>query len=398
MRNTLILTVAQTLWLAIIPISISAQSGSKTPKSDLKKKEAYDAYLKKDYGKAANLWTEQMKMLKEECSDCDSAYVDALIQMSKCQFRQNKTELAISTLQQAASVYGEKFGRDKETYAIILDNMALYMNVLEKYSEAAVKVDTAIQIYSSIPDKAVSEDFAVVLEHAAEANFYNKDYGKATTYEIRALNMLKQIYGEHSQNYLDELPYLQKYFQESGNGNKAKQIEAKLEKLTNEFKDGVVDLPDFVDINTKEDARKHRYDMLRFSKYYLAKGLPLGAQGAGILKFMLQWSTATDEVTITIGKNEAKLMSDEKSSAYFFAYVAACCIHGLEWRERYLTHDSFRQIMVDVLNYYYRNRKYTGEVKYLEKYIKAYEKDKDSLFKLLDKNYPEPEGKQVSEK
>lgn len=392
MRNTVILTIVLALAFTLVPVSISAQN-YKTPKSEQKKKEAFDAYIQKDYGKAADLWTEQIKALKEECSDCDSDYVNSLIQLGKCQFRNSKTELAVATLKKAACIFGEKFGKDKETYAIILDNMAFYLNVLEKYSEAAVKVDTAIQIYSSLPDKAVSYDFAAVLEHAAEANFYIKDYAKATTYEIRALNLLKQIYGEHSQEYLDELPYLQKYFEASGSEAKAKQIEAKLERLTKEFKDGVVDLPDFAEIKTAEDARKHRYDMLRFSKYYLDRGIVTGAQGAGIVKFLLQWSTATDEVTITIGKNEAELVNDEKSTPYFFAYVAACCKYGLESRERYLTRDSFQQIMVDVLNFYYRNRKYTGKIKYLEKYIKAYEKDKDSLSLLLDKNYPEPDGK-----
>lgn len=44
--------------------------------------------------------------------------------------------------------------------------------------------------------------------------------------------------------------------------------------------------------------------------------------------------------------------------------------------------------MVDVLNYYQANKQYTGEVKYLEQYIKAYKKGREKLEALLEKNFP----------
>lgn len=44
--------------------------------------------------------------------------------------------------------------------------------------------------------------------------------------------------------------------------------------------------------------------------------------------------------------------------------------------------------MIDMLNFYLGNRDLTGEVKYLEKYINVYNKDKNKFYEMIEKNFP----------
>ena len=43
--------------------------------------------------------------------------------------------------------------------------------------------------------------------------------------------------------------------------------------------------------------------------------------------------------------------------------------------------------MISMLNHYIANKKFTGEVAYLEKYLKAHEKGRDKLIEMLRKSY-----------
>ena len=48
----------------------------------------------------------------------------------------------------------------------------------------------------------------------------------------------------------------------------------------------------------------------------------------------------------------------------------------------------FIHAMVAVLNHYLNNKDLTGEVSYLEKYVKLYKKDEEKMYDLLKKNFP----------
>ena len=102
----------------------------------------------------------------------------------------------------------------------------------------------------------------------------------------------------------------------------------------------------------------------------------------------MNWSEATEDSHVVIGETEAKLMSHEKSMVYFVAYIAGCSKYALSTGEADFSLNTFKEAMVDVLNYYQANKQYTGEVKYLEQYIKAYKKGREKLEALLEKNFP----------
>jgi hypothetical protein len=68
--------------------------------------------------------------------------------------------------------------------------------------------------------------------------------------------------------------------------------------------------------------------------------------------------------------------------------MASCSLYALKTGKSEFSLDTFENAMVDVLNFYVANKQYTGEVKYLEKYLEAYKKDRKNLDALLKKNFP----------
>ena len=51
-----------------------------------------------------------------------------------------------------------------------------------------------------------------------------------------------------------------------------------------------------------------------------------------------------------------------------------------------------------MLNHYISNKKLTGEVKVLEKYLSLYNKDKQKMFDLIRKNFPKDDTKDKKKK
>ena len=93
-------------------------------------------------------------------------------------------------------------------------------------------------------------------------------------------------------------------------------------------------------------------------------------------------------VHIMFGKNEAKLLEKEKSIPYSVSYLAGCCQYAINNKQADFTLDMFMHAMIATINYYVANKDLTGEVPYLEKYVKLYKKEPDKMFELLKKNFP----------
>ena len=221
--------------------------------------------------------------------------------------------------------------------------------------------------------------------HMAEASHYIDQTSEAIKYEIRALNIIKKICGEHSDEYLEELPYLHKYYTAVNDEKNAKQVEDKIARLNKEKEEGIVDLPEPIIFKSAEECREHNSDAFECIKYYLTHKVsaPQIDQAA---RYILNWSEASADVTINIGKEMAPLAS-EKNPAYLVAYIASCSYVCLTENMKELDEQHFIQAIDILLQFYKPNSQLTGKVDLLENYLKLQEKGK--LEKTLRKVFAE---------
>ena len=227
-------------------------------------------------------------------------------------------------------------------------------------------------------------DLANILIHIAENYDENGQPQEAIKYDLRALHLLKNIVGEHSDHYIKELEYLQKYYDHAGDTDNAKKTKEHAERLSEEKKQGYVDLPEPVEFKTVEICREHNDDALRCIAYYLTHMLsaPNMNQAA---QYIINWSTATEDVNIIIGEKLGKLATSQESIPYLTAFIAASSYYSLTEHVKQLDEPLFVKSVKALLQFYEPNRKLTGKVEVLEDYLKLQEKGK--LEKQLHKDF-----------
>ncbi|SFG23070.1 lipopolysaccharide assembly protein LapB [Prevotella sp. KH2C16] len=367
--------------LIMMPSAVQAQS-AKAAKLDSIANKLFD---EENYGKSLEIRQKHLAALKEEVGEGDSTYIASLIQLGKCYYRTKQLDQALKTAQQVVDLYGKHINTTDKTYAFALDNLALYQSAAEKYPEGLANAQKALAVYQNFHEN--DRDMAVIQLHVAELAHFSGDNNKAIHHELLALNILKNLYGEHSNQYIEEAEYLCKYYEENGDKAKAKELAERLETLKKETEDGELDLPQPVEFTSAAVAHAHNRDAARCIEYLLNHYIT-DPKINDAASYIMNWSQATGDSHVVIGENEAKLMNNEKSMAYFVAYIAGCSKYALATGKADFSLDTFKDAMVDVLNYYQANKQYTGEVKYLEQYIKAHDKSREKLDALLEKNFP----------
>ena len=286
-------------------------------------------------------------------------------------------------IEKAANLYATNVSNNDALYAYYLDNLSLYQLSVNDYVKAAENCRKALTIYEKLGRN--DYDLAVILMHMAEASHYIDQTSEAIKYELRSLNIIKKICGEHSDEYLEELPYLHKYYTAVNDEKNAKLVEDKIARLNKEKEEGIVDLPEPIIFKSAEECREHNSDAFECIKYYLTHKVsaPQIDQAA---RYILNWSEASADVTINIGKEMAPLAS-EKNPAYLVAYIASCCYVCLTENMKELDEQHFIQAIDILLQFYKPNSQLTGKVDLLENYLKLQEKGK--LEKTLRKVFAE---------
>ena len=320
------------------------------------------------------------------CSD--SSYVSIQTFLGKSYFR-TKRPLDAAKAADKACRRLEKMGwNDCLLYADMLDNAGLYYLSAKQNDIGLERSKKALGVISTIPDAAVSNDMSVILQHIAEGSFFTGKYDDAIIYEIRALNIIEKIYGKHSKEYIDELSYLSEYYRAAKEDAKADDNDAEIKSLQAEYDNGMRDLPDADnrDFSSAEECHKYKYEVYRCADYVLTHSVRSKYINQ-CLKYMMIWTIATDEVSVTFDKNEAKLVEKDNTKPYFVAYLAACIKYALDKNDSTFSQDMYIEAITSMLNYYINNRDLTGKVAYMEKYIALYDKGEEKLFDALRKNY-----------
>ena len=335
--------------------------------------------------------TRQQLIASLNPGDNDSLHAFSLVQIARCLSREELADSAATVGKQALRVYSRAFGTQSMDYAIIADNVSFYLLQAKRYQEAVSYSEKALAVINSVPDLTGSYvDESIILVHAAEN--YNA-VGRnplAIACELRALKLMSDIYGEHSDTYIDELQFLSKFFADNGDKEKAGQTDDTITRLRKEKKDAggdVLDIPATVKMDSPREAERYRWATLRACDYYLSHYITADhmAEAASLIA---QWVTVTDEVTVTLDSSLLDLGNNQQQSlAYLPAFLAGCCRYALQSGEKDFSWNMYGTAMADLLNFYNANAPYTGKVDSLEKLIAAYAKNRDQFVDNLKQLY-----------
>ncbi len=376
-------------FLAVLQaFSVMAQTDSMP--SDAELGNFLAAYNDEAYSKAIALGNSISERLSKSNNPyADSVYNVVQLYIGKSYFRLEKPLEAARTAYNAVKKLREMGVGESMQCSIMLDNAGMYYTSAEKVDSGLQCSLEALQIINRYPDKAVTTDMQSTLMHIAESYYYAGKYQEAIIYEIRALSVLEKLNGRYSKEYMDEMQYLTEYYRKAGQEKKASDNEAELQKIQDGYDDGQRDLPDadLRDLSSAAECHRYNYEAYRCADYLLSHRLT-SAYFSQCFKYLLMWSVASSDITVSIGENEAKNFSSDKSKPYFAAYLAGCTKYALENNEKTFTPEMFNNAMIDMLNFYLGNRDLTGEVKYLEKYINVYNKDKNKFYEMIEKNFP----------
>lgn len=326
----------------------------------------------KRYDDAIKAKERELVILKSLYGETDSTYIKQFAFSAKLYYRNKQLAEAANVIEKAANLYAANVSNSDAMYACYLDNLSLYQLSINDYVKAAENCRKALTIYEKLGRN--DYDLAVILMHMAEASHYIDQTSEAIKYEIRALIIIKKVYGEHSDEYLDELPYLHKYYTAINDEKNSKQVEDEIARLNKEKEEGIVDLPEPIIFKSAEDCREHNGDAFKCIEYYLTHKVS-APQINLAARYILNWSEASGDVNITIGKEIAPLAS-EKNPAYLVAYIASCSYVCLTENIKELDEEHFIQAIDILLQFYKPNSQLTGKVDLLENYLKLQEKGK----------------------
>lgn len=315
----------------------------------------------------------ELTILKTLYGETDSTYIRQLAFCAKLYYRNKEPKEAANIVEKAAQLYAANVSNSNDLYAFYLDNLSLYQISIQEYGKAKDNCRKALTIYEKLKRK--DHDLAVILMHMAESSHYAGETSEAVKYELRALNVLSNVYGKHSAEYLEELPYLQKYYEALGDKKNAEKVEESYNRLQKEKKEGYVDLPEPVDFNSEETCREHNDDAMMCISYYLTHKLSAPQMDeAG--QYIIKWSTASGDVMINMNKEFSDLIGTRKSMPYFVAYLAAYSYYCLTNNTKELNEQQFMNAIDVLLQFYEPNRELTGNVELLDKYLKLQKKGK----------------------
>ncbi len=334
----------------------------------------------KRYDDALTVKQREVDILKQLRGEKDSIYLINKAFLGKLYYRLGKAEEAAKITTEAAEEYGEYVSNKDENYAFFLDNASIYWASVNDFSKAKELSRCSLTVYEKLGRQ--NFDLANILIHMAENCDGNGQPQEAIKYDLLALNLLKKTIGEHSDNYIEELGYLQKYYEHAGDTNNAKKAKEHAERLAEEKEQGYVDLPEIVEFKTAEICREHNDDALRCIAYYLTHMLsaPNMNQAA---QYIMNWSIATADITIVIGEKLSKLATSQETMPYLTAFIAASSYYSLTEHVKQLDEPLFVKAITALLKFYEPNRKLTGKVEVLEDYLNLQEKGKleDQLHK-----------------
>ena len=303
-----------------------------------------------------NKWLDDRLQAKGEQ---DSLYMLRTALLAKAYFRDQQIDQAIGSIDKAINLYG-KYKSDKDTlYAFYLDNKALYLNAKKDYKAALPLVRKALDIYEPLHKRDF--DMAMILIHMAEACHYNDLHQDAIRYELRGLDLYKELFGEETETYLEELSYLKHYYEGAGETQKVRQVETQMNQLAAKIKekDNGVKYAQFA---SAEECREHNADALAAAKTYLSGRID-EQKSVKAAAYVMGWTQASPDINLVIADENMYYLGNQWQ---MLAYFCGCTVYALEQQQKDFSPEMHIAAMKRTLEHYKANRQLTGIVAEME--------------------------------
>lgn len=358
---------------------------------------AMEALRSDDYQKSLDIWNsltpliaaEREHVKGEALRDIDSLGISNLTMRARCLSRLKENKKAIALAEEAISTWRSLRDTTSCYYAILLDNYATFLE-RDNQSQRSLEIGKkALDIYSA---HLVNDfDKALILIHIAESCHELGMYADAIRYELQGLSIFNKEYGEHSEEYRGELEWLGKYYAAAGQQKKADEVDERLERLEDEAKQGYGDIPDPINFEDSTECTAHMKDALRCAEYYMSHKLQAHDMGeAG--QWLMNWVINSKDISVVHDDDVENLMAgDDITSLCAIAYFAGCTKYSIDNEDPNFSIGMYHAGVVALINFYLNHDDiYTGKHKiaFLDKYVKAYEKDGiDGVYSIADKNF-----------
>ena len=157
--------------------------------------------------------------------------------------------------------------------------------------------------------------------------------------------------------------------------------------MTKMYKTHELNVPSIKEIETAEGCRQHRDDALRLAKWYLEQPVnPDDIIQKQVMQFLVVWMTNTDEFSFTVSSNAVSGHVE-----LFAAYMAAMTEHAIEFNVKETDEAMHCEVMLQVIDYYKRNKDVLGTVNSMEKYV---DMDGATLRNTLAEEYKNAQNQQ----
>ena len=157
--------------------------------------------------------------------------------------------------------------------------------------------------------------------------------------------------------------------------------------MTKLFKTHEMNIPSVKEIGTAEGCRQHRGDALRLAKWYLEQPANLNdVTQKQVMQFLVVWMTNTDEFSFVVSSNAVSGHVE-----LFAAHMAAMTEHAIEFNVKKTDEAMYCEVMLQVLDYYKRNKDVLGTVESMEKYLNM---DGPTLRNTLAQEYQKAQNQQ----
>lgn len=344
------------LLTGFMPVSAQTMSERQAAKMD---SMAVALFKGGNFKKSIELMNKWLADRLQTKGEQDSLYIQRTALLAKAYFRDQQTDQAIGSIDKAINLYG-KYKSDKDTlYAFYLDNKALYLNAKEDYKAALPLVRKALDIYEPLHRR--DYDMAMILIHMAEACHFNDIHQDAIRYELRGLDIYKELFGEASEPYVSELNYLKQYYEGAGDTQKASQVKKQMEQLAAKIKEKEKGVQ-YAQFASAEECREHNADALTAAKTYLSGRID-EQKSVKAAAYVMGWSQASPDINIVIADENMYYLQNQWQ---MLAYFCGCTEYALEQQQKDFSPEMHIAAMKRTLEHYKANRTLTGVVAEME--------------------------------
>ena len=322
------------------------------------------------YASALNTYGELQKLLNANLTEGDSLVIDNYVKQARCYYRLKMFDKSVEIAKNVVELHKKYHGTDNKLCAFYLDNLSLYQGSANDYENALKNSQEAEAIYQKLGYK--DSHLAFIQLHISEDQAALEKYTDAINTELRALSLLGEIYGVHSDYYINEAPYLVKYYTAAGMMDEAEKLESKIKELKKEKEEGVADIPSEINFKTADETKEHKWEVLRCANYIL-EHYPSASQMNNALNYMINWISETEMLHLVSGSVEEKFSKD-KTGLLFMAYVASCIKYAFDEDSFTMDRYMFGSALVAVVNYYRAclEKKFIKKNKFCDEIINAY--------------------------